>query len=29
MRLNSAPRTQIVDAIMASLVDGTINPNTS
>jgi TetR/AcrR family transcriptional repressor of lfrA len=28
MRLNSTPRTQIVDAIMASLVDGTINPNT-
>lgn len=28
LKLNSAPRVQIVDAIMASLVDGTINPNT-
>jgi TetR/AcrR family transcriptional repressor of lfrA len=28
MKLNSAPRVQIVDAIMASLIDGTINPNT-
>ena len=28
LQLNSAPRVQIVDAIMASLVDGTINPNT-
>ncbi|MET4427937.1 TetR/AcrR family transcriptional regulator [Mycolicibacterium sp. 624] len=29
MKLNSAPRVQIVDAIMASLVEGTINPNSS
>lgn len=28
VKLNSAPRVQIVDAIMSSLVDGTINPNT-
>jgi TetR/AcrR family transcriptional repressor of lfrA len=28
VRLNSAPRVQIVDAIMDSLVNGTINPNT-
>lgn len=27
VRLNSAPRVQIVDAIMDSLVEGTINPN--
>ena len=27
VKLNSAPRVQIVDAIMASLVDGTISPN--
>jgi TetR/AcrR family transcriptional repressor of lfrA len=27
VQLNSAPRVQIVDAIMASLVEGTINPN--
>ena len=27
IRLNSAPRVQIVDAIMASLVEGTISPN--
>ncbi|UNB53291.1 TetR/AcrR family transcriptional regulator [Mycolicibacterium sp. YH-1] len=29
VQLNSAPRVQIVDAIMASLVEGTINPNSS
>ncbi len=29
MRLNSAPRVEIVDAIMASLTEGTINPNRS
>lgn len=29
VKLNSAPRVQIVDAIMASLVEGTINPNAS
>lgn len=28
LRRNTAPRVQIVDAIMASLVEGTINPNT-
>ena len=28
VKLNSAPRVQIVDAIMSSLIDGTINPNT-
>lgn len=27
LRRNSAPRVQIVDAIMASLTEGTINPN--
>ena len=27
VKLNSAPRVQIVDAIMASLTEGTINPN--
>lgn len=27
IKLNSAPRVQIVDAIMASLTEGTINPN--
>ena len=27
IKLNSAPRVQIVDAIMDSLVEGTINPN--
>jgi len=27
VKLNSAPRVQIVDAIMDSLVEGTINPN--
>ena len=27
IKLNSAPRVQIVDAIMASLTQGTINPN--
>jgi TetR/AcrR family transcriptional regulator, repressor for lfrA len=27
LKLNSAPRVQIVDAIMASLVDGTITPD--
>jgi TetR/AcrR family transcriptional repressor of lfrA len=29
LRRNTAPRVQIVDAIMASLVEGTINPNTA
>jgi len=29
VKLNAAPRVQIVDAIMASLVEGTINPNTA
>jgi TetR/AcrR family transcriptional regulator, repressor for lfrA len=27
IKRNSAPRVQIVDAIMASLTEGTINPN--
>jgi TetR/AcrR family transcriptional repressor of lfrA len=27
VKRNSAPRVQIVDAIMASLTEGTINPN--